>query len=337
MMRASTITGTESWTASAAYTYALDGISGLLQKYPSIEVVLDVHRDGVSDGTRLVTEIDGTETREDHVLQRDIHEPGRPPSSIFRIKSQGKPGVQLPDAASGCWKISRTYAKDLFKGLRYNEHVRARSALIGVEAQTNTYAEAKSGDDAVIRSPGSGTDRRITEHGKRLHIDLFLPFSGHIVELYENRSYDPAHWISESDNCGCIADRGRDIEVDLAEQDKGEQHDQHWCPGISGSAHRTRNDLVRAAECQHEHVHRRNMVPYRTASGSWLKTATSRGAREERIPALADVMRSASQTPHRFLFRAGQISCSRVLTHKGRGCLSDTLHRKKETNWSIFE
>ena len=47
---------------SAAYTYALDGISGLLQKYPSIEVVLDVHRDGVSDGTRLVTEIDGTET-----------------------------------------------------------------------------------------------------------------------------------------------------------------------------------------------------------------------------------------------------------------------------------
>ena len=47
---------------SAAYTYALDGISGLLQKYPSIEVVLDVHRDGVSDGTRLVTELGGSET-----------------------------------------------------------------------------------------------------------------------------------------------------------------------------------------------------------------------------------------------------------------------------------
>ena len=30
------------------------------------------------------------------------------------------------------------------KGLRYNEHVRARSALIEVGAQTNTYAEAKA-------------------------------------------------------------------------------------------------------------------------------------------------------------------------------------------------
>ena len=30
-----------------AYNYALDGIMGILQKYPSIQVVLDLHRDGV--------------------------------------------------------------------------------------------------------------------------------------------------------------------------------------------------------------------------------------------------------------------------------------------------
>ena len=88
---------------SAAYTYALDGISGLLQKYPSIEV------DETCDGDRR----DGD--REDHVLQRDIHEPGRPHRVSSESKSQGKPGVQLSDAASGCWKISGTYAKDLFK------------------------------------------------------------------------------------------------------------------------------------------------------------------------------------------------------------------------------
>ena len=34
--------------------------------------------------------------------------------------------------------------KIYLKGLRYNEHVRARSALIEVGAQTNTYAEAKA-------------------------------------------------------------------------------------------------------------------------------------------------------------------------------------------------
>ena len=53
--------------------------------------------------------------REDHVLQRDIHEPGRSHRVSSEPKSQGKPGVQLPDAASGCRKISGTYAKNLFK------------------------------------------------------------------------------------------------------------------------------------------------------------------------------------------------------------------------------
>jgi len=50
---------------------------------------------------------------------------------------------------------------------------------------------------------------------------------------------------------------------------------------------------------------RRNMVPYRTTSGSWLKTATSRGAKRKRIPALANVMRSASRraTPVPFFAR----------------------------------
>ena len=74
---------------SAAYTYALDGISGLLQKYPSIEVVLDVHRDGVSDGTRLVTEIDGTETAK-IMFFNGTSMSRTAPSSIFRIQISRK-------------------------------------------------------------------------------------------------------------------------------------------------------------------------------------------------------------------------------------------------------
>ena len=34
--------------------------------------------------------------------------------------------------------------KIYLKGLRYNQHVRARSALIEVGAQTNTYEEARN-------------------------------------------------------------------------------------------------------------------------------------------------------------------------------------------------
>ena len=36
---------------SKAYTYALEGVTAILQKYPSIQVVLDIHRDGVKETT----------------------------------------------------------------------------------------------------------------------------------------------------------------------------------------------------------------------------------------------------------------------------------------------
>ena len=129
---------------SAAYTYALDGISGLLQKYPSIEVVLDVHRDGVSDGTRLVTEIDGTETAKIMFFNGTSMSPDGPIEYLPNpnLKENLAFSFQMQLLAAG--KYPGLTRKIYLKGLRYNEHVRARSALIEVGAQTNTYAEAKA-------------------------------------------------------------------------------------------------------------------------------------------------------------------------------------------------
>ena len=45
-----------------AYNYALDGITNILQQNPSIEVVLDIHRDGVGENLHLVTQVDGRDT-----------------------------------------------------------------------------------------------------------------------------------------------------------------------------------------------------------------------------------------------------------------------------------
>lgn len=45
-----------------AYTYALDGITGILQKNPSIEVILDVHRDGVNENLHMVNQVNGKPT-----------------------------------------------------------------------------------------------------------------------------------------------------------------------------------------------------------------------------------------------------------------------------------
>lgn len=127
---------------SQAYTYALDGITGILQKYPSIEVVLDVHRDGVAEGTRLVREINGKETAQimffngtsqtpDGPIEY-LQNPNREANMAFSFQMQLKAAEQYPGFTR----------KIYLKGLRYNQHVRARTALIEVGAQTNTYAEA---------------------------------------------------------------------------------------------------------------------------------------------------------------------------------------------------
>ena len=39
---------------SKAYTYAEEGIAKILQENPSIEVVIDLHRDGVAETTHLL-------------------------------------------------------------------------------------------------------------------------------------------------------------------------------------------------------------------------------------------------------------------------------------------
>lgn len=127
---------------SQAYTYALEGITGILQKYPSIEVVLDIHRDGVSENTRLVTEVNGKPTAKvmffngtsqtpDGPIEY-LPNPNRTANLAFSFQMQLLAAEQYPG-------LTR---KIYLKGLRYNQHVRARTALVEVGAQTNTYAEA---------------------------------------------------------------------------------------------------------------------------------------------------------------------------------------------------
>lgn len=127
---------------SQAYTYALEGISGILQENPSIEVVLDLHRDGVDEGTHLVTEVNGKPTARimffNGISQTPegpieyLPNPNREGNLAFSFQMQLKASEQYPG-------LTR---KIYLKGLRYNQHVRARTALIEVGAQTNTYAEA---------------------------------------------------------------------------------------------------------------------------------------------------------------------------------------------------
>lgn len=125
-----------------AYTYALDGITRILQDNPSVEVVLDLHRDGVREGVHLVSDVNGkptanimffnglsqTPTGEIEYLKN----PYREDNLAFSFQMQLKAAAYYPG-----------YTRKIYlKGLRYNMHLRPASALIEVGAQTNTYEEA---------------------------------------------------------------------------------------------------------------------------------------------------------------------------------------------------
>ncbi len=125
-----------------AYNYALDGISAILQANPSIQVVLDIHRDGVSESVHLVTEIDGKPTARIMFFNGMSQTPEGPieylPNPFREDNLAFSLQLQL-DAAAYYPGFTR---KIYLKGLRYNLHVRPRSSLIEVGAQTNTYEEA---------------------------------------------------------------------------------------------------------------------------------------------------------------------------------------------------
>lgn len=127
-----------------AYTYSLEGITGILQKNPSIQVVLDLHRDGVSESLHLVNEVNGKPTAPLMFFNGMSQTPDGPIEYLQNPYREDNLAFSLQmqlDAAAYYPGLTR---KIYLKGLRYNLHLRPRSALIEVGAQTNTYEEARN-------------------------------------------------------------------------------------------------------------------------------------------------------------------------------------------------
>lgn len=137
---------------SKAYTYAGNGVSKILEKYPSIEVVIDLHRDAVKAGTKLVTEIDGKQTAKImffNGLSRTakngdisyLQNPNKESNLAFSFQMQLAAAEQYPGFTR----------KIYLKGYRYNLHLKPRSLLIEVGAQTNTKEEAKNAMEPLAK------------------------------------------------------------------------------------------------------------------------------------------------------------------------------------------
>lgn len=130
---------------SKAYDYACDYVEKVLEENPSVEVVIDLHRDGIDEDRRLVTEINGKETAQ--ILFYN---------GLSYTNTQGRvsylPNPYIQDNLAFSFQLEYqaalyypTFYRGIYlAGLRYNLHLRKRSLLLEAGAQTNTVQEVKN-------------------------------------------------------------------------------------------------------------------------------------------------------------------------------------------------
>lgn len=135
---------------SGSYKKTLGIIEGYLDKYPSIQVVLDVHRDGMTkkDGTKLkvCADIDGEKAAQVMVLCGSSEGGLSHPNWRENLKL----GLRIQDEMT---KKYKGLARPLhFVRERYNQHATKGSMILEVGTDGNTLEEAVAGAKYVARS-----------------------------------------------------------------------------------------------------------------------------------------------------------------------------------------
>lgn len=135
-----------------AYSYALPALEKILQEDPTIEVVIDLHRDSVAEGNKLVTEIEGVPTARFMFF-----------NGLSRVRELGEisylPNENLQQNLAFSFQLQKAceeyypgLARKIYlKGYRYNMHVRPRALLIELGAQNNTVEEAMNACGPLAR------------------------------------------------------------------------------------------------------------------------------------------------------------------------------------------
>lgn len=130
---------------SKAYQLAEPQVLQILKENPGIEVVIDLHRDGVADTTHLATDVNGKQTAQIMFF-----------NGLSRTRANGNISylanpylednlafsLQMEIAA---YEYYPGFARHIFlRAYRYNMHFRPRTLLIEAGAQTNTVEEMRN-------------------------------------------------------------------------------------------------------------------------------------------------------------------------------------------------
>jgi stage II sporulation protein P len=133
-----------------AYSKAMEGISAVLENNPSIEVMIDLHRDETNADTRLVTTIQDKEMAKFMFFNGLCYT-----RELGQLESLSNPYIQENLAFAFQMQLfADEYYPGLtrriyLKGYRYNMHFRPKSLLIELGSQTNTLEEAMNSCDPI--------------------------------------------------------------------------------------------------------------------------------------------------------------------------------------------
>jgi stage II sporulation protein P len=131
---------------TGAYEIMEKSITKILKENPSIEIVIDIHRDGVAENVRLVTPINQKNTAkimfvnglcmnrdvEGNLVEKELKNPYVSQNLAFSLQAQAMAYKYYPNLAK------KVYLKEY----RYSLHMKPMSLLVEIGAQTNTGQEA---------------------------------------------------------------------------------------------------------------------------------------------------------------------------------------------------
>lgn len=126
---------------SLAYNRALTGITNILKKNPSIEIVIDLHRDGAS---KRVTMIDGKETAQIMLFNGLSRDQDGPITYLDNPYLQDNLAFSLQLQMKSIDLYPGLFYKNYLNCYRYNQHVRKKSLLIELGTEENTLESAKN-------------------------------------------------------------------------------------------------------------------------------------------------------------------------------------------------
>ena len=123
-----------------AYSQGLNRLTEILEENPSIEVVIDLHRDA-AEGNHYVTEVDGKQTAQIMFFNGVSRSTDGPIDYLENpyVSENLAFSFQLKMAADAMYPgLTR---RNYLRSYRYNLHMRPKSVLIEVGAETNTLEE----------------------------------------------------------------------------------------------------------------------------------------------------------------------------------------------------